>query len=184
VQRDGTFSSFYTSNQYVNPGLNISNIGSVGLPLASRDAIAIAGTCRKAPFGRRGETGVDEHLRRTWELDATEFQCRNSAWSSYLQSLIGHAVANLGVRVSASAQRYELLLYEEGAFFKPHRDTEKAPGVFGTLVICLTSEHTGGEVLLVHDNKQRKLETAASSPFDLAALAWYSDVQHEIKPFT
>jgi hypothetical protein len=51
-------------------------------------------------------------------------------------------------------------------------------------VICLPSEHTGGEVLLLHDNKQRKLETAASSSFDLAALAWYSDVQHEIKPVT
>jgi hypothetical protein len=38
--------------------------------------------------------------------------------------------------------------------------------------------------MLLHDNKQRKLETAVSSSFDLAALAWYSDVQHEIKPVT
>jgi len=47
---------------------------------------------------------------------------------------------------------------------------------------CLSSEHTGGEVHLLHGGKDVVLSTAPDSPFDFSALAWYSDVQHEIKP--
>ncbi|KAJ4354890.1 hypothetical protein N0V95_003424 [Ascochyta clinopodiicola] len=54
--------------------------------------------------------------------------------------------------------------------------------MFGTLVVCLPSLHTGGSVHLSHDNKQRELDTASASGFDLQILAWYSDVQHEIRP--
>ncbi|OCK74373.1 hypothetical protein K432DRAFT_469906 [Lepidopterella palustris CBS 459.81] len=91
-------------------------------------------------------------------------------------------VEDLGVQVPTSAESYKLLLYEEGAFFKAHRDTEKTPGMFGTLVICLPSEHTGGEVHLSHDGKKMVLETGPTSQFDLSTLAWYSDVQHAIQP--
>lgn len=56
--------------------------------------------------------------------------------------------------------------------------------MFGTLVICLPSLHTGGEVVLVHGKKQRTIETDKASAFDLSALAWCSGVQHEIRPVT
>jgi hypothetical protein len=75
-------------------------------------------------------------------------------------------------------------LYEEGAFFKPHRDTEKVPGMFGTLVICLPSKHEGGEVHLSHAGERKVFHTAPESEFGLSSLAWYSDVTHEIKPIT
>lgn len=88
------------------------------------------------------------------------------------------------MKVPSQAQEYKLLLYEEGAFFKAHKDSEKVPGMFGTLVICLPSEHTGGEVHLVQGKEKRILQTAESSKFDLSALAWYSDVQHEVQPVT
>jgi hypothetical protein len=97
------------------------------------------------------------------------------------KKITNEVVANIGVQVVASAQPYKLLLYEEGAFFKAHRDTEKVSGMFGTLVVCLPSEHTGGEVHLKHNQNQRLLSTAEFSAHDLSALAWYSDVQHEIK---
>lgn len=58
------------------------------------------------------------------------------------------------------------------------------PGMFATLVICLPSEHMGGEVYLRHGQKQRIFETGPVSAFGLSALAWYSDVQHEINPVT
>lgn len=86
------------------------------------------------------------------------------------------------MQVLARVERYKLLLYETGAFFKAHKDSEKSPGMFGTLVICLPSEQTGGEMHLVRGGKTRILETAKRSQYDLSTLAWYSDVHHEIKP--
>ena len=109
---------------------------------------------------------------------------RNPAWRGFLDALIKQAIQDLGVQVPVSAHPYKLLLYEEGAFFKAHRDTEKVPGMFETLVVCLPSLHAGGEVLLTHSKKQHKIETADDSEFGLSALAWYSDVQHEIRPIT
>lgn len=61
---------------------------------------------------------------------------------------------------------------------------KKYPGMYGTLVICLPSEHTSGEVLLVHSSNKREIATSPSSAYNLSAAAWYSDVQHEIKPVT
>lgn len=61
---------------------------------------------------------------------------------------------------------------------------EKVPGMFGTLVICLLSERTEGEVHVVHGKEKRTLATHPESVFNLSALAWYSDVQHEIKSVT
>lgn len=90
-------------------------------------------------------------------------------------------IEDLGVRFPARVERYELLLYETGAFFKAHKDSEKSPGMFGTLVICLPSKQTGGEVHLVRGGNTRILETAKRSQYDISTLAWYSDVQHEIK---
>jgi hypothetical protein len=48
------------------------------------------------------------------------------------------------------AEFYKLLVYDEGCFFASHRNTEKAPGMFATLVVLLPSTSTGGELLVRH----------------------------------
>ena len=45
--------------------------------------------------------------------------------------------------------------------------------MFGTLVICLPSEHTGGAVRLKHKQKEKTYETAALSGFNTTYIAWY-----------
>lgn len=182
VHHDGTFFAFYHSSTYINPGLDIADYRPVGLPLASRDAEALARICKHSPFGKGAETIIDTSVRKTWELDCAAFDCRNPAWASYLAGLSKRAVDALGVQVSCRAKRYKLLLYEEGAFFNPHQDSEKVPSMFGTLIVCLPSEHSGGQVRLIHGGKERVLETAPTSSFDISTLAWYSDVQHEVNP--
>ncbi|KAF2443101.1 hypothetical protein P171DRAFT_416500 [Karstenula rhodostoma CBS 690.94] len=178
----GSFSSLQSHQTYANPGLALKGFGTVGLPLGMRDAEAIASICKRSPFGKGDQTLVDTSVRRTWELDASEFECRNPIWPGFLAHLVQKTLEELGVRLESHAQAYKLLLYEEGAFFKPHKDTEKVPGMFGTLVICLPSPHTGGEVHLQHNGQERTLTTAPGSAHNLTTLGWYSDVTHEVKP--
>jgi hypothetical protein len=52
--------------------------------------------------------------------------------------------------------------------------------MFGTLVICLPSEHTGGAVCLQHGKDSLDLSTAETSAYDSYYLAWYADVTHEV----
>jgi hypothetical protein len=184
IETEGNFSSSFHAPAFPNPGLYVKDHGLVGLPLSHADAQAIASLSRQAPFGRKDETVVDTAVRKTWELGAEQFEFKNPRWIAYVQELGRKAIKDLGVKVGAHPEIYKLLLYEEGAFFKAHKDSEKAAGMFGTMVVCLPSHHEGGEIWLSHAGEKRQLSTAATSLFDLSMMSWYADVTHEVKPVT
>jgi hypothetical protein len=118
----------------------------VGLPLVSRDAKAISKICKQSPFGKGTDTIIDTWVKKTWELDPSEFECQNPAWTRFVESLVKRAVEDLGVLVPTQAQLYKMLLYEEGAFFKAYKDSEKVPGMYRTLIIYLPSKHIEEEI--------------------------------------
>lgn len=62
--------------------------------------------------------------------------------------------------------------------------TEKAPGMFATIVIVLPSLYAGGEVRVVHGSEEKILDFSDFSQLNTAILAWYADVVHEVKPVT
>ncbi|MCJ1401326.1 hypothetical protein MMC11_004538 [Xylographa trunciseda] len=178
----GTYAAIGTLTNPVNPGLSIEGLGGIGLPLTANDAHRIIAICHQAPFGKGCETIVDTAVRKTWELNPAQFLLRNPAWSAMMKDIVINAAADLGVEAnSLHADLYKLLLYEEGAFFQRHTDTEKAHGMLGTLVIALPSPHTGGAVEVVFGNERRLLETAPNSDFGLSWLAWYADVEHAVQ---
>ncbi len=72
-----------------------------------------------------------------------------------------------------NAEFYKLLVYETGGFFLAHRDSEKAGGMFGTLVVTLPCEHTGGELCVRHAGREVVLDLrpAETAEIRYAALA-------------
>lgn len=58
--------------------------------------------------------------------------------------------------------------------------TEKAPGMFATLVIALPSEHTGGDVLVQLRDEEHTLRTQGLCDFGYSYLAWYADMNHSV----
>lgn len=182
LQSAGDFASLKRYNVFSNPGLEVGGT-LYPLPLTPRDAELLKGVCTQAPFGRGDETVVDESVRKTWELHSSKFKLVNPAWPTTMTMISKDAQEALGM-TTVSIEPYKLLLYEEGSFFKRHKDSEKVPGMIGTLVICLPSKHEGGDVLLSFGDKQRRLATSCTSAFDLTAMAWYSDVTHEITKLT
>ncbi|TVY62770.1 hypothetical protein LSUE1_G009132 [Lachnellula suecica] len=124
IQGESSFALFEALDNAPNPGLYLKNGGGVGLPLSDRDAEAIA------PFGKREKTLVDTSVRKTWEVSPGDFELRNPAWIPFVQTIIKKVSAGLGVDATSnrvSAELYKMLLYDEGALFKPHQDSEKAP---------------------------------------------------------
>ena len=119
------------------------------------------------------------------EIDGSKVSFSNKAWQNWLDNVVGMAVEKLGVVggfKNVRAKLYKMLLYEEGAMFKPHKDTERTPRMFGTLIICLPAEHQGGAVHLVHGQEEKTFCTADSSAFGMSCITWYADVVHEIQP--
>jgi hypothetical protein len=83
-----------------------------------------------------------------------------------------------------SAEFYKLLIYEEGGFFLPHRDTEKTHGMFGTLTIVLPSLHCGGELIIRHAGREVTVDLSNEETSELTFAAFYADCEHAIKPIT
>ena len=66
----------------------------------------------------------------------------------------------------------------------PPHSTEKTEGMFASLIIVLPSKFQGGEVHVAHGDSKDIFDISASSEFSVSALAWYTDVIHEVKPVT
>ncbi|KAM0343299.1 hypothetical protein ACHAPU_008749 [Fusarium lateritium] len=164
-------------------GVSVDGVGRIPLPLSESHARRIISKARQAPYGKGSDTIVDTAVRNTWELDPTQFKISWSGWTAYLRNIRSVVAQQMGLNINTTvhAHLYKMLLYEKGAMFKAHTDTEKIPGMFGTLVISLPSKHTGGEVVLKHSGETVMYE---SSKCEVSCAAWYSDVSHEVRPVT
>jgi hypothetical protein len=56
--------------------------------------------------------------------------------------------------------------------------------MFATVVLVLPSSYTGGQVHVSHAGSSEAFDFAPHSLTTMCALAWYTDVLHEVKPIT
>ena len=183
----GEASQFVSVGQLpaVLPGLEVKGVGPIGVPVTSADAKRLIARASRAPYGRGEATILDTDVRRVWQLEPSQFALRNAAWEEGLAGVVDAIKRDLGIRRKVTAELYKLLVYEKGSFFKPHRDSEKMPGMFGTLVVCLPSRHQGGTLILRHDGQTKKIDFGGKdAEFTTQYAAFYADCQHEITPVT
>lgn len=183
----GESSRFVTSGNLmpVLPGLEVKGLGSIGTPVSTTDAKRLITKAKQAPYGRGEKTVLDLKVRRVWQIEPARFALRNSGWDPHISSIVDAVKQEFGIHQKVSAELYKLLVYEKGGFFAPHRDSEKTPGMFATLVVCLPSRHDGGTLVVTHDGQTRKIDFGgADSEFKTHYAAFYADCQHEITPVT
>lgn len=167
----------------VLPGLEVEGIGSLGLPVSATDAQRLIAVAGQAPYGRGTETIVDTDVRRVWQMEPSQFVLRNPAWEAQVGEMVTAVRERFALSGTVRHELYKLLVYETGSFFAPHRDTEKTPGMFATLVICLPARHEGGTLVVEHDGKTERIDFGGpDSEFRTAYAAFYADCRHEITP--
>jgi len=179
IDTPGTFAAWGALPTTPPAGLRVDGVGDIALPLREEQVRQLIAKAHQAPFGRRSETLVDVSVRNTWEINADQLRFLDPAWPNYLLRLSKLVATNLGIDGPIRLELYKMLIYEKGAMFKPHTDTERTPGMFGTLIICLPSPHTGGEVVVKHGGECKTLRTSDASQ---SFACWYSDVTHEVLP--
>ncbi|KAI1774014.1 hypothetical protein F4818DRAFT_420545 [Hypoxylon cercidicola] len=165
----------------LDPEIFVKDVGRIYLPLPQAQAREIIAKSHQAPFGKGSDTIVDTSVRSTWELNPGQFEIRGTSWQSELDKMLCIVQEQLGITAPITAELHKMLIYEEGAMFKAHTDTEKIPGMFGTLVVSLPSPHEGGDVVVTHCGVEKTLQTSKE---DMSCLFWYSDVSHEVLPLT
>lgn len=167
------------------PGMSVAEVGKVSFPLGEHQAQALIAQAKQAPFGKGSETITDTSVRRTWEVDASQIEISNPQWHDKVASTLQNIKKDLALEgKEIKAELYKLLIYEKGSFFLPHRDSEKADGMFATLVILLPSPHTGGELVIRFDGREQVFRSADTEPFHCSYVAFYADCQHEVREVT
>ena len=163
VRRPG---DFFASGliELLAPQLEVDGVGQIALPLLPTQAKQLVAAAERAPYGRGQQTLVDTAVRRTWQIGPNQVRIQGRGWARTLSAILTRVCDGLGVAEPVQAEFYKLLLYDEGSFFASHRDTEKAPGMFATLVVVLPSASTGGELLVRHKDREVRLDRMVLIP--------------------
>ncbi|HEY1932837.1 MAG TPA: 2OG-Fe(II) oxygenase [Acetobacteraceae bacterium] len=183
VQRPGDFVTSGTI-ELLPPSISVDCVGRIALPLLPAQAAALIAVAEQAPYGRGPATLFDTSVRRTWQIGREHVHIGGRHWPRTLETIVTRVAENLGVADPVEAEFYKLLVYDEGSFFVGHRDTEKSPGMFATLVIVLPSESSGGELLVRHKDREVRLPLLVDDPSEAAYAAFYADCVHEVLPVT
>jgi hypothetical protein len=184
IDRPGTF-CVSGSVPAVLPGLEVEGLGPIGLPLSPKAAKDLIKRCHQAPYGKGEKTLVDTSVRRVWRLEPDHFQLKNPDWGPVLKEIVGKVQEELGLEAQKlTSHLYDLLVYEPGSFFLPHRDGEKLDRMVATLVVALPSPHQGGELIVRHEGQERTIDFGGpkGDTFHIHYAAFYADCEHEVRP--
>ena len=169
------------------PVVSVQGIGRIAYPLCIQQFAAMLNMSTHAPFGKGTETLVDLNVRRAWQIECDLVSINPHWMNNVLPKIVTDCCIKLGVdavKMKVRAHLYKLLIYEEGGHFKKHRDTEKEPGMFGSLLIQLPAEHEGGALVVVHNGTTKRFEYANESGDKAYYASFYADCEHILEPVT
>ena len=87
--------------------------------------------------------------------------------------------------VRLKAELCKLNIYARDDFLKAHVDTVHSEKIFGSLVVCLPTQFTGGELIVRHNQLEIKYDwssTASTTSSTLHWAAFFNDVEQEVLP--
>ena len=167
------------------PRILNSTTGILAFPLQLAQLQDLIALGERAPYGRGEETILDRSVRDCWQVSPDQISVEGGTWGETFNHILNRAAEGLGYPPDAvNAELYKFLIYEEGGFFAPHRDTEKTDGMVATLVISLPVAGNGGELVIRHRRQESIVEMRSNDPSELAFAAFYADCEHEIRPVT
>ena len=182
VKRPGDFCA-HGALDLPMPMVEVDGVGLLSFPLLEVQAAALIAAAERAPYGRGEQTMLDTSVRRVWQIDAARVRIGGKSWTQSLRRVLADVARGLGCEDAAiRAELYKLLVYDPCGFFLPHRDSEKAPGMFGTLLIQLPSLHTGGELRIRHGSREARIDLSGTDCSELGFAAFYADCEHEVRP--
>src|SRR5437016_13081693 len=107
------------------PRVEVEGVGVLSFPLLAAQIQEVIQHAERAPYGRGEETVLDTSVRKVWQLPPAKTRVGGKSWPGTLESLLTRICTGLGCsETPITAELYKLLVYDEGGFFKAHRDTE------------------------------------------------------------
>jgi len=163
--------------------VEINGFGPVPLPVVDIVAQQLIPFMEQAPFGHKDKTVIDTTVRKTWQLDGKSIAF-SKAFEDALEDTVVRKIAPFfGIPSDMIAFKpHKFLLYDQGAHFTAHRDSEKEPLMFGSLVVELPSVYEGGSLNVEHGDKS--LSFSFGDGVAAHYTAFFADCIHDFKPIT
>ena len=90
--------------------------------------------------------------------------------------------------LNIKAELYKMNIYTAPTgCFKAHFDNPRSGNMFGSLVVCLPSQFTGGSLLTRHHDQEVAYDWSSPTSDPVQHIQWaafFSDVEHEVLPVT
>lgn len=183
IEAPGTFA---TRLRVPSEGLEIdvTGVGPLNFPITPDIAERLRNIGSASPFGLREQTIHDANVRNSWEIGPSQVRIGEVRWKPILTNCLRVLRADLGLPDECELEALfdKLLVYEKGQFFKPHQDSEKSDQMFGSLVVILPSEYTGGSVTVEQRGEKKVFRRLECQAKDLCLLAFYADCNHAVSP--
>ncbi|MBX9679052.1 MAG: hypothetical protein K2X38_09840 [Gemmataceae bacterium] len=142
-----------------------------------------------APFGMGKATRHDRRVRDALQIKAENGQLAVEGFDLESSGILGEIQKTLVPHAPGTirAELYAANTYTSGGHFAPHKDTPRGKDMFGSLVVCLPSQFTDGNLVLRHHGLQKKFAWAnairsQASPTQVHWAAFFGDVDHQIEP--
>ncbi|GKZ31795.1 hypothetical protein AbraIFM66950_000645 [Aspergillus brasiliensis] len=180
-------SIFWTSKDSVSQ--------KVVLPIGEKDDFSGTGLlqqlindCAPAIFGKNNNDVLDPTYRKAGKLEpahfATSFHPADLGILDEIERKLLPSF-NVGTNRTLIADLYKLNIYSgPDGFFRKHIDTPRSANQIGSLVVCLPSRFTGGNLYVRHNKQVHDLDWSPVSSLTVQWAAFYSDCEHEIGPVT
>ena len=139
-----------------------------------------------ASFGRGKEIVTDKSYRDAYVLEPDQFlssfQVSDTDILGEIRMLLVPGVVNV------RAELYKMNIYTApNGHFKAHVDTPHGADMFGSLVVCLPSQFSGGALVTRLDGQEITYDWSSPGDNPVQKVQWaafYSDVEHEILTVT
>lgn len=139
-------------------------------------------SCEIAKFGKGDKTVEDKNYRYAYQMVPEIFSLDNKL-DIYRMGILNEIQQILKYDVNIKdiyVDLYCLNIYEKNGFFKSHIDTPKSDKMFGSLVISLPSNFTGGILKVKHNDDCKEFDLSINNNTEIKWVAFYSDCEHEI----
>eukprot|EP00731_Ephydatia_muelleri_P032677 Em0024g221a len=146
--------------------------------------VGLIEACSVASFGLNGETVTDKTYRDALKLEPDRFVTDFSVSSTSILFEIKKLVPQI---CNIRTQLNKLNIYGAGGHFRSHMDTPKSKEMFGSLVVCLPTQFTGGSLVTHHHGNKVDFDWSSTPDKPSRKIKWasfFSNVEHEILPVT
>mmetsp|Transcript_26864 Transcript_26864/g.77123 ORF Transcript_26864/g.77123 Transcript_26864/m.77123 type:complete len:562 (-) Transcript_26864:1188-2873(-) len=143
----------------------------------------------QSPFGVKDKTVVDPDVRNSREVHADQVSVRSQGgrWENVIDGICRVVEHEMTPGYRVSADFYKALIYAEGDHFRIHKDTQRNKEMFGSLLVFLPTDYSGGDFLLhdgdAFDGERFNNETrVALESGQCRWLTFLADIPHRVMP--